>query len=136
MLELTQFVSAVLWICTAVGVRCNVDHILLYKWTEHWRLVYRYQHHTWPTTQYRIKVTYFKLIDLLTRIELPLAILMPRFSIFFRNSTLHFRTFLDLVTCFLRVTVSLPCQSEGLTFSFPFTNKLAINWNMYLWYCL
>ena len=48
-----------------------------------------------------------KLIDLVKRIELTRAILMPRFSNFLRNSTLHFGMFLYLVTCYLRGTVSL-----------------------------
>ena len=34
-----------------------------------------------------------KSIDLLIRIELTRAILMPRFSNFLRNSTIHFHTF-------------------------------------------
>ena len=35
--------------------------------------------------------------------------------------------FSHLVTCFLRVTVSMMCQSQGRTISSSFT----INWNMY-----
>ena len=56
-------------------------------------------------TPYKIKVNNSKLIDLVMRIELTQAILMSRFSNFLRNSTIHFRMFLYLVTCLLRVTV-------------------------------
>ena len=50
---------------------------------------------------------YSKLIDLVIRIYLTLAILLPRFSNFLRNFIIHFRMYLCLVTCFLRVAVSL-----------------------------
>ena len=31
------------------------------------------------------------------------------------NSTTHFRMFIDLVKCFLRVTVSLPCRLQPIS---------------------
>ena len=57
-------------------------------------------------TPYKIKVNNCKFIDLVTRIELTEAILMTRFSNFLKNSIIHFRMFLYLETCFLRVTIS------------------------------
>ena len=54
------------------------------------------------------------LIDLVIRIKLTRAILMPLFSNFLKNSTIHFHVFLDLVACFLRVTVSLLCWSQAV----------------------
>ena len=74
-----------------------------------------------------------KLIDLVTRIVLTRAMLMPRFSNFLRNSIIHFRTCLYLVTCFLRVTVSFLYQLQGRTITSPYTNEWGINWNLYLW---
>ena len=53
-------------------------------------------------------------IYLVMRIELIRAILMPRLSNFLRNSTMHFRVFLNLATCFLRVTVSLLCRLQAM----------------------
>ena len=51
-------------------------------------------------TPYKIKVNNCKLLDLVIRIELTRAILMPRFSNFLRNSTIHFlRIFFYLETC-------------------------------------
>ena len=47
------------------------------------------------------------------RIELTWAILMPCVSNFLRNSTIHVRMFLYLVTCFLRVKISLLCRLEA-----------------------
>ena len=38
--------------------------------------------------------------------------------------------FLYLVTCLLRVTVSVLCRSQGPTVSSPFTNSIGINCNM------
>ena len=58
-------------------------------------------------TPYKIKVDNCKFIDLVIKIELTRAILIPRFSNFLRNSRTHFRMFLYLKTCFLRVTVEL-----------------------------
>ena len=52
------------------------------------------------------------MIDLKVRIDLTRAILMPQFSNFLRNSIIHFRMFLYLVTCFLRVTDSLQCRLQ------------------------
>ena len=51
---------------------------------------------------------------------------MPRFSNFLRNLTIHFRMFLYLVTCFLRVTVLLLCRSQDWAISSPFTNLIGI----------
>ena len=42
-----------------------------------------------------------KLIDLVTLTELTREILSSRLSDFMRNSTIHFRMFLYLVTCFV-----------------------------------
>ena len=44
--------------------------------------------------------------------------------------------FLYLLTCFLRVTVSLLCRSQARTISSPFANQIVINWNIYLWFSL
>ena len=44
-----------------------------------------------------------KLIELVMRIELSRAIVLPRLSNLLKNSTVHFRTILYLVACFLRV---------------------------------
>ena len=68
-------------------------------------------------TPYKIKVNNCKLIDLVITIELfhfP-EILMPWFSFFFRNSIIHFRMFLYLKKCFLRVAVSLPCRLQAVS---------------------
>ena len=62
-----------------------------------------------------------KLIDLVMRIELTQAILMPRFSNSLINSSLNFLMFLYLVTCFLKVTVSLVYWSQCRTILSPFT---------------
>ena len=62
-------------------------------------------------TLYKIKVKNCKLIELVIRIELTPAILMPWFSKFLLNSTIHFCMFLYLLVCFPRVTVSLLCTS-------------------------
>ena len=53
-----------------------------------------------------------KLIDLVIRIKLTRVISMPRFSNFLKNSSIHFHIFLYLVTCFLRVSVSLLCRLQ------------------------
>ena len=55
------------------------------------------------------------------RIEIKRAILMPRLADFLGNSAIHFRMFLYLVTCFLRVTVLLLCRSQARTISSQFT---------------
>ena len=59
------------------------------------------------------------IIDLVLRIELTRAISMPRFSNFLRNSTIYFRMFIYLVTCFLGVTVSLLCRSQRRIIRLP-----------------
>ena len=41
--------------------------------------------------------------------------LMPRLLNFLRNPTTHFRMFLYLVTCFLKVTVSLLCRLQAVS---------------------
>ena len=66
-------------------------------------------------TPYQIKVNNCKLIDLVKRIELTRPILMPRFSNILRNSSINFRMFLYFETCFLRVTVSLPCRLQAVS---------------------
>ena len=71
--------------------------------------------HNEPPTPYKIKVNNCKLINLLIRIELTQAILMLRFSNFLRNSIIHFRMFLYLETCFLRVTVSFLCRLQAVS---------------------
>ena len=64
-----------------------------------------------PTPYTKLKlVNNCKLRDLVIRIELTLAILMPRFSNFLRYSEIHFRTLFYLVICFMRVTVSWLCR--------------------------
>ena len=60
-----------------------------------------------------------KLIDLLMRIELTGAILITRLCDLLRNSTIHFRMYLYLVSCFVRVTVSSQCRSQARTISSP-----------------
>ena len=55
------------------------------------------------------------MIDLVVKIELTRAILMPRFSNFLRNSTIYFCMFLYLKTCFVRVTVSLLFQLQSVS---------------------
>ena len=40
---------------------------------------------------------------------------MLRFSTFLRNSTIHFRLFLYLETCFMRVAVSLLCRLQAVS---------------------
>ena len=66
-------------------------------------------------TPYKIKVKNCKLIDLMIRIKFTRAILMPWFPNFLKTSIMHFRMFLYLVTCFLRVTVSLLCWSQAVS---------------------
>ena len=66
-------------------------------------------------TPYKIKVNNCKFIDFVIRIEITRAILMPRFSDFRRNSTIHFRIILYLETCFLRVMVSLLCRLQAVS---------------------
>ena len=46
-------------------------------------------------------------------------LLIARFSIFLKNSKINFRMFLYLVTCFLRVMISMLCRSQGQTISSP-----------------
>ena len=64
---------------------------------------------------YKIKVNNCILVELVVRIELTRAILMPRFSHFLRNSKIYFRMLFYLVTCFLRVTVSLLCRLQAVS---------------------
>ena len=45
---------------------------------------------------------------------------MLRFSNFLRNTTIHFPMCLYLVTCLMRVMVSLLCRSQGQAISSPF----------------
>ena len=66
-------------------------------------------------TPYKIKVNNCKLIDFVIRIELTRVILTPRYSNFLRNSIIHFRMFLYLVACFLRVTVSWLCRLQAVS---------------------
>ena len=49
------------------------------------------------------------------RIELTRAILMSWLSNILRNSSIHFRMFLYLETCFIRVTVSLLCRLQDVS---------------------
>ena len=72
-------------------------------------------HHIGPQTLYKIKVNNCTSIDLEIRIELSRAILMPRFSNSLRNSNIHFRMFLYLVTYSLRVTVPLLCRLQDVS---------------------
>ena len=67
------------------------------------------------TTPYKNKINNCKLINLVISIELARAILMPRFSNFLRNSINHFRMFLNMETCFLRVTISLLCRLQAVS---------------------
>ena len=87
----------------------------------HYEQAYAVQHYNRPPTPYKNKVNNCKLIYLVTRIELTQAILMPRFSNYLWNSNIIFSMFLYLVTCFLRVTVSLLCWSQSPTILSPFS---------------
>ena len=49
------------------------------------------------------------------RIKLYRAILIPGFSHFLRNRNINFRMFECLVTCLLRVTVSLLCRLQAVS---------------------
>ena len=49
------------------------------------------------------------------RIELTRAILIPWLSNFLKNSTINFRVILYLVTCFLRVSISLLCRLQAVS---------------------
>ena len=55
------------------------------------------------------------MIDLVIRIKLNQAIFMPGFSHFLGNRTINFSMFECLVTCFLRVTVSLLYQLQAVS---------------------
>ena len=55
------------------------------------------------------------MIDLVIRIKLYRAILIPGFSHFLGNMNINFRMFEYLVTCFLRVTVSLLCRLQAVS---------------------
>ena len=54
------------------------------------------------------------MIHFVKRIKLTRAILVPLFSNFLRNSSIHFRMFLYLETCFL-VTVLLLCRLQAVS---------------------
>ena len=56
-----------------------------------------------------------KLIDLVIKIKLNRAILMPRFSDFVGNRIINFPMFECLVTCFLRVAVYLLCRLQAVS---------------------
>ena len=71
-----------------------VSHRLLYKWTEHGN---------------SSSITTDPIPD-----ETP-TITKPRFSNFLRHSIIHFYMFLYVVTCFLRVTVSLLCRLQAVS---------------------
>ena len=72
---------------------------------------------------------YCKSIDLVIRIELTQAILMPRFSNFLRNSTVHFLMFLCLETCFPRVTDLLLWRLQAVSkIHVPFLSRNLIMW--------
>ena len=58
-----------------------------------------------------------KLIVFVIRIELTRTYIMPRFSNFLRNAIINFRMFLHLLTCFLRVSVSLLCRLHDVSMS-------------------
>ena len=61
---------------------------------------------------------------------------MPRFWNFLRNSIIHFRMFLYLVTCFLRITVSLQCRLQAVSkihvIIYPY---LISEWRRFVWNC-
>ena len=69
---------------------------------------------------YKIIVNNCKLIDFVIRIQLTRAILMLRFSNFLRNSCIHFRMFLYLEIYFPRVTVSLLCRLQDVSYRYMF----------------
>ena len=66
-----------------------------------------------PTPQ-KIKIKNCKFRDWVIRIELNRTILMPLFSNILKNSIVNFRKFIYLVTCFLRVMVSLLCRLQAV----------------------
>ena len=66
-------------------------------------------------TPYKIKVNNCKLIDLVIRVELTRALLMPRFTIFLKILIFNCRMFYYLKACFLRVTVSLLCWLQAVS---------------------
>ena len=77
-----------------------------------------------------IKVNDSKLIDFVIRILLTRTILMPRFSNLLRNSIIRCGMFLNLETCFLRVTVSLLCQLQAVSkIRIPICPYLIIEWS-------
>ena len=67
-----------------------------------------------PTPR-KIKVNNSKLINLMIRIELTWAILLPQFSNFLKISIINFYLFSYLETCFPRVTVLLLCRLQAVT---------------------
>ena len=95
----------------------SVKHILLSKWTLHGCSP---SIRTDPNTLQN----YSKLIDLVVRIELTRAILMQRIFNFLGNLTIHFRMFLYLGTCFLKVTVSLLCWLQAVCSNLSLSNYL------------
>ena len=84
------------------------DHRLIYKWTMH-------EKSPSITTDPSTVLNESKLFVLVMRIERIRTILIPRFSIFLRNSTVHFRMFLFLVRCFLIVTALLLCRLQAVS---------------------
>ena len=99
------------FISILVHIQCNqiimniVDHRLLYKLIVHGKL-------TFIITGRNSVRNWSKLTDFVMRIELTWAILSPRLAGFQTNMTIHFRQFLYLITCYLRITVSLLCWSQ------------------------
>ena len=76
-----------------------------------------------PPTPYKINVNNSKFIDFVDKNRVISTTLIALFSNFLRNSSIHFRMFLYLVTCFLRVTVWILYRSQGRTISSSFTNQ-------------
>ena len=72
-------------------------------------------HHNGPLHPFKIQENNCKSINLVIRIELTEEILMLLFSNFLRNSTINFRVFLYLITCFPRVAVSLLCRLQTVS---------------------
>ena len=76
-------------------------------------------------TPYKIKINNCKLIDLVIRIELIRATLMPRLANFSEKFDHSFRMFLYLETCFLRVMASLICRLQDVAkIHFPIYSNL------------
>ena len=83
------------------------DRGILCKWTMHGK---------WPSItadQHLTKLS--KVVNLVIRMELTRTILIPWLSNFRRNLIINFWRFLYLITCFLRVTVSLLCRLQAVS---------------------